>query len=58
MTILVDRPSSSFCKTEKSVVPSAAGATTSPSMIADPPVHMVRLTETREIMPYVWGSPK
>jgi hypothetical protein len=27
---------SSFCNTEKSVVPSAAGTTTSPSMIADP----------------------
>jgi hypothetical protein len=26
---------SSFCSTEKSVVPSAAGTTTSPSMIAD-----------------------
>jgi hypothetical protein len=29
-------PFNSFCNTEKSVVPSAAGATTSPSMIADP----------------------
>jgi hypothetical protein len=36
MTILVDRPFSSFCKTEKSVVPSAVGTTTSPSMIAEP----------------------
>jgi hypothetical protein len=36
MTIFVDRPFNSFCKTEKSVVPSAAGATTSPSMIAEP----------------------
>src|SRR5882724_5919523 len=31
-----DRPLSSFCNTEKSVVPSTAGTTTSPSMIADP----------------------
>jgi len=29
ITILVDRPFSSFCNTEKSVVPSAAGTTTS-----------------------------
>ena len=36
MTILLDRPFSSFCSTEKSVVPSAAGTTTSPSMIAEP----------------------
>ena len=33
---LVDLPLSSFCSTEKSVVPSAAGTTTSPSMIAEP----------------------
>jgi hypothetical protein len=32
---LSDFPLSSFCKTEKSVVPSAAGTTTSPSMIAE-----------------------
>jgi hypothetical protein len=36
ITIFVDRPLSSFCRTEKSVVPSSAGTTTSPSMIADP----------------------
>jgi hypothetical protein len=36
MTILVERPFSSFCNTEKSVVPSAAGTTISPSMIAEP----------------------
>jgi len=35
MTILVERPFSSFCNTEKSVVPSAADTTTSPSMIAE-----------------------
>jgi hypothetical protein len=35
MTILVDCPLSSFCRTEKSVVPSAAGTTISPSMIAE-----------------------
>jgi hypothetical protein len=29
-------PFNSFCRTEKSVVPSLAGATASPSMIADP----------------------
>ena len=36
MTILVDLPFSSFCRTEKSVVPSSAGTTISPSMIAEP----------------------
>jgi len=36
ITIFLDCPLSSFCKTEKSVVPSSAGITTSPSMIADP----------------------
>jgi hypothetical protein len=36
MTIFVDPPFSSFCNTEKSVVPSVAGTTTSPSMIAEP----------------------
>jgi hypothetical protein len=35
MTILVDLPFSSICKTEKSVVPFAAGTTISPSMIAE-----------------------
>ena len=34
IAILSDFPLSSFCSTEKSVVPSAAGAT-SPSLIAD-----------------------
>jgi hypothetical protein len=34
----VDLPFSSFCKTEKSVVPSAAGTTISRSMIANPRV--------------------
>jgi len=36
ITILLEPPLSSFCYTEKSVVPSFAGITTSPSMIADP----------------------
>ena len=36
MTIFLDRPFSSFWSTAKSVVPSIAGATTSPSMIAEP----------------------
>src|ERR1700675_4106840 len=35
ITIFLDRPVSSFCNTEKSVVPSSAGTTTSPSIIAD-----------------------
>jgi len=34
--MLVDLPLSSFCRTEKSVVPSAAGTTISPSMTAEP----------------------
>jgi len=34
-TILVDLPLSSFCSTEKSVVPSAAGTTISPSITAE-----------------------
>jgi hypothetical protein len=34
--MLVDLPFSSFCRTEKSVVPSAAGTTISPSMMAEP----------------------
>jgi hypothetical protein len=33
--MLVDLPFNSFCNTEKSVVPSAAGTTISPSMIAE-----------------------
>ena len=36
MTIFVAFPFGSFCKTEKSVVPSVAGTTTSPSMMAEP----------------------
>src|SRR4051812_21855006 len=32
----LERPLSSSCNTEKSVVPSAAGTTTSPSMTAEP----------------------
>ena len=36
ITISVDLPFNSLCNTEKSVGPSVAGATTSPSMIADP----------------------
>ena len=35
ITILVDLPFNSFFKTEKSVLPSDAGTTISPSMIAD-----------------------
>jgi hypothetical protein len=35
MAIFSDFPLSSFCSTEKWVVPSAAGTTTSPSMIAE-----------------------
>jgi hypothetical protein len=35
MAILSDFPLSSFCNTEKSVVPSVAGTTTSPSTIAE-----------------------
>jgi hypothetical protein len=35
MTIFVDWPLSSFCSTEKSVVPSTAGTTISPSTMAD-----------------------
>jgi hypothetical protein len=35
MAIFVDWPLSSFCSTEKSVVPSAAGTTISPSITAD-----------------------
>jgi hypothetical protein len=34
-TIFLDLPFSSFCNTEKSVVPSAAGTTISPSIIAE-----------------------
>jgi hypothetical protein len=33
--MLADLPLSWFCRSEKSVVPSAAGATTSPSRIAE-----------------------
>jgi hypothetical protein len=35
MTILSDFPRSWFCSTEKSVLPSAAGAAISPSMMAE-----------------------
>jgi hypothetical protein len=34
-TMFFDDPLSSFCSTEKSVLPSTAGTTTSPSMTAD-----------------------
>ena len=41
MTIFVALPFGSFCKTEKSVVPSVAGTTTSPSMMAEPALQRV-----------------
>lgn len=41
MTIFVAFPFGSFCKTEKSVVPSVAGTTTSPSMMAEPALQRV-----------------
>jgi len=45
-TILLDLPFSPFCSTEKSVVPSAAGTTISPSMIADPALMCQALSAT------------
>jgi hypothetical protein len=45
-TIFLDWPFSSFCSTEKSVVPSVEGTTTSPSMIADPALTFQASTAT------------
>jgi hypothetical protein len=37
--------------------PSRGGDTTSKPVVAAPPVHMIKLTETREITSYVWVHP-
>jgi hypothetical protein len=57
MTIFVDRPFNSFCKTEKSVVPSAADATTSPSMIAEP-APMCQASEAIFLKRWVQSYPR
>jgi hypothetical protein len=55
--MLLDRPLSSFCRSEKSVVPLEAGTTISPSMIAEPAL-MCQASCATFLKPWVQSWPR